>query len=80
MTLPPNDWRGTMSAYRLYFMHPHTGHIERFRAIEAPDDDGAMALASEHVGDHPLELWCAGRKAGRIDALALVPPCRQSAA
>ena len=69
-----------MSNYRLYFMNPHNGHIERFLALEAPDDEGAMALASEHIGDHPIELWCAGRKAGRFDALAIAPPPRTSAA
>lgn len=77
MALPPNGWRGTMSHYRLYFMNPRSGHIESFVALEAPDDQRAMALARAHVGDHPLELWCAGRKAGRLDALDIVPPSRQ---
>lgn len=80
MALPKDEWRGAMTTYRLYFMHPHTGHIERFRALEALDDQGAMALAGEHVGDHPLELWCAGRKAGRIDALAIGQEPRRNAA
>ena len=69
-----------MSNYRLYFINPETGHIERFRALEAADDQGAMAIASEHVGEYPLELWCAGRKAGRIEASNVGPVSRQNAA
>ena len=59
-----------MSYYRLYFMHPFSGHIERFAEFEAPDHQAATALAREHVGDHPLELWCGGHKVARIEALA----------
>lgn len=62
-----------MRYYRMYFMHPHSGHIERFAEFEAPDDQTAVALASEHVGDHPLELWCERNKVKRIDAWANAP-------
>lgn len=69
-----------MSYYRLYFMHPHTGHIERFAEYEAPDDAHALDLASEHIGDHQLELWCQHRKVQRIDAFAAAKAARQDAA
>lgn len=64
-----------MLYYRLYFMHPHSGHIERFAEYEAPDDAAALGLASEHIGEAPLELWCEHRKVKRIDAqpVARVP-------
>ncbi len=51
-----------MLYYRLYFMKPGTGHIIRFEEYEAPGDEAAIVLAEEHVGDHPLELWCQHRK------------------
>ena len=57
-----------MLHYRLYFMHPWTGHILRFTEFEAQDDLTAFALARPHIGNHPLELWCEGRKVRRIDA------------
>ena len=62
-----------MFDYRLYFMHPDSGHIERFAEFSAPDDQGAIALAGEHVGDHPLELWNEHRKVRRFDAVAIGP-------
>ena len=65
-----------MSYYRLYFMHPDNGHIDRFAEFEAPDDRAAVALASEHLGENPLELWCERRKVGRIEALVTDPACR----
>lgn len=59
-----------MLYYRLYFMNPDNGHIERFAEFEAPDDESAIALSGEHVGQSPLELWCERRKVGRIAAFA----------
>lgn len=56
-----------MSYYRLYFFGARTGHIDRFAEFEAPDDRGALALASEHEGAQPLELWCEHRKIARIE-------------
>jgi len=53
-------------------MHPYSGHIERFAEFEAPDDEAALALAREHVGDNPLELWCERRKVSRIDAISTI--------
>lgn len=68
-----------MAYYRLYFMHPYSGHIERFVEFDAPDDQAAIAFARDHVGDHPLELWCEGRKVQWLEAFATVP-ARQVAA
>jgi hypothetical protein len=64
-----------MLYYRLYFMHPLTGSILRFADFEAPDDGHALDLASEHVGENPLELWNERRKVDRIEAFAsLISP------
>lgn len=56
-----------MLYFRLYFMSLRSGHIERFAEFEAPDDVAAIALASEHEGEQPLELWCGHRKVKRFD-------------
>ena len=64
-----------MSYYRLYFMDPRSGHIDRFAEFEAPDDRQASALAREHVGEYPLELWCERRKVHRIEAAAKPARC-----
>lgn len=69
-----------MLYYRLYFMHPDSGHIERFADFEAPDDGHAVTLANEHIGEHPLELWNERRKVRHIDAASTVPASRQDAA
>lgn len=58
-----------MNYYRLYFLNPDIGGIERFAEFEAPDDDAALALALEHEGIAPLELWCERRKVRSIAAL-----------
>ena len=57
-----------MSIFRLYFMSPHNGHIERFEDFEATDEDAAVELACQREGASPLELWCGGRKIARIEA------------
>jgi hypothetical protein len=69
-----------MLYYRLYFMHPDNGHIERFADFQAPDDAHALSLAREHIGDNPLELWCERRKVHRIEAFSSAPACRQRTA
>lgn len=69
-----------MLYYRLYFMHPDSGHIERFADFEAPDDAHAVSLASEHAGEQPLELWNERRKVQRIETASSVPSSRQDAA
>lgn len=59
-----------MLYYRLYFLHPHSGHIIRFAEFDAPDDEAAIALAAEQEGDQPLELWCRQRKVKRFESQA----------
>lgn len=61
-----------MVYYRLYFMNRNNGHILRFAEFEAPDDDAAIALATEHEGNMPLELWCRHRKVARLEAIEIV--------
>lgn len=56
-----------MHCYRLYFFDFQTLHIDRFAQFEAPDDRGALALATEHEGANPLELWCGHRRIARIE-------------
>ena len=59
-----------MLYYRLYFLHPRSGHILRFAEFEAPDDEAAVALAAEQEGGQPLELWCRQRKVRRFESVA----------
>ncbi len=50
-----------MVLYRLCFINPNTGQIDREREIDAADDVAAARIAAE--SDHrPLELWCGTRK------------------
>jgi hypothetical protein len=61
-----------MAHYRLYFLNSRTGKIERFEEFEAQDDDQALVLIEQRIGDQPLELWSGGRKIGQFEtALAL---------
>ena len=63
-----------MLYYRLYFISPQSGHIERFAEYEAPDDAAAAALAAEHRGKAPLELWSGHRKVMHFEALSRRQP------
>lgn len=61
-----------MPVYRLYFLANPSGSIERFEEFEAADDDEALAMIDQQIGDQPLELWSDRRKIGQFDtALAL---------
>ncbi len=51
--------------YRLYYMSPQTGHIERYDEFEAPDDGQATRMAEAQLGKQPLELWSGHRKLRR---------------
>lgn len=54
-----------MVLYRLCFINPNTGQVDRERDIEANDDVDAVHIAGE--SDHrPLEIWCADRKVRRL--------------
>lgn len=55
-----------MSHYRLYFMSPWSGHIQRFAEYEAADDQSALAIARDQEGEFALELWCERRKVARV--------------
>lgn len=50
-----------MIRYRLCYINPNTGQVDREREIEAVDDVDALRSArqSQH---RPLEVWCEGRK------------------
>jgi hypothetical protein len=63
-----------MAYYRLYFMHPLTGHIERVNELEAATDEEAIRLIQARQGREPLELWCGTRKVHRIEAIQPAPP------
>jgi hypothetical protein len=65
--------------YRLYFMHPLTGHIERVHEVEAASDDEAIRLIEAEAGREPLELWCGPRKVHRIEAVHPAPPTSNAA-
>ena len=54
-----------MTKYRLYFMSPRTGHIDRFEEFEAPDDGQAISIAEDQLGEQPIELWAGHRKVRR---------------
>ena len=69
-----------MSCYCLYSMHPYNGRVAAFTDFDAPDDACAISLARAHEGDHPVELWCEGRKVLRIEAMAQVPVYRHVSA
>lgn len=68
-----------MAHYRLYFMNPRNGHIERFESIEAEGDGAAAAAADAHQGRQPMELWCGGRKIASFEALLPSPPPMRAA-
>ena len=51
-----------MINYRLYFMTCTGNHIDRFEAIEADSDAGAIEAAKLYQGSYPLELWLLGRR------------------
>ena len=69
-----------MAYYRLYFMNPRSGHIDRFESIEAEGDAAAVAAADAHQGRQPMELWCGGRKVARFEAVIPSPPPPKRAA
>lgn len=56
-----------MSNYRLYFMDPVTGHIDRFEDFVASDDVEAIHQVSRRRRDVPVELWRDGEKVTRLD-------------
>ena len=59
-----------MSYYRLYYLNPRSGHIDRFEEFEAEDDTGALSHAERRLDHSPLELWSGGRKIVHLDPVA----------
>ena len=49
-----------MVYYRLYFLNA-SGHIARFHAFEASDDEAAIAEAAR-MHSASMELWCERRR------------------
>jgi hypothetical protein len=56
-----------VSYYRLYFMNPRSGHIERFTELEVTTDEEAIDVALGHMGDFALELWNERRKVAHME-------------
>jgi hypothetical protein len=50
-----------MIRYRLCFINPNTGQVDREREIEAADDVDAVRLAGL-VRPSPARIWCENRK------------------
>jgi hypothetical protein len=50
-----------MTRYRLCYINPNTGQVDRERSIDATDDVDAVHNASA-CHHRPLEVWCEGRK------------------
>lgn len=53
--------------YRLYFMNPINGHIDRAEDLLARDDREAIDTAQPMVANMPIELWCGARKVQRFE-------------
>jgi hypothetical protein len=59
-----------MVLYRLGYIHPNTGQVDREREIEANDDVDAVHIAGES-NHRPLEVWCGDRKVRRLSDAAV---------
>ena len=57
-----------MPYYRLYFMNPSSGHIDRSENLVARDNFEAIETAGGFRGRQPMELWCEGHKVQRFEA------------
>ncbi|MDQ4087901.1 MAG: hypothetical protein M3177_07835 [Pseudomonadota bacterium] len=58
-----------MAYYRLYFMNPRTGRIQRFEEFDAPSDAQAIDRCQRHRAAAPFELWSGAKKIYRLDPL-----------
>lgn len=67
-----------MDHYRLYFMSPGSGHIDRFESIAALDEGDAIKFAKMYIGSEALELWLGSQLVGTFDAHVL-PALQDSA-
>ena len=60
-----------MSYYRLYFLDPQSGHIDRFEEYDARDDGQAITRAEDRLDEVPLELWSGARKVAHLHPVRL---------
>ena len=60
-----------MSYYRLYFLDPDSGHIDRFEEYDAGDDGEAITRAEDRLDKVPLELWSGPRKVAQLRPVRL---------
>ena len=56
-----------MPHYRLYFLNPHSGHIDWAEEIEAADDVEAVAIVRDVPRKAGIELWQEGRRVLRLE-------------
>ena len=56
-----------MPHYRLYFLNPHSGHIDWAEEIEASDDVEAVAIVRDVPRKAGVELWQEGRRVLRLE-------------
>lgn len=61
-----------MTCYRLYYLDPFSGHIDRLEEIEAADEAEAIALASALPREVAVELWHESHKLLRLERPANV--------
>ena len=61
-----------MPYYRLYYLSPTSGHIDRVEEFDVADDVAAVALVRERDHLVAVELWQEGRKVLHIAAPANV--------
>lgn len=58
-----------MPDYRLYKLHPYSGHITDVEELHADDDVSAVHAVRHRRFDVAVELWNGGRKVTHLDAL-----------
>jgi len=59
-----------MVLYRLCFINPNTGQVDREREIAATDDVDAVHIAGES-NHRPLEVWRGDRKVRHLSDAAV---------
>ena len=60
-----------MPEYRLYKLHPDSGHIVAAEDLEAADDHEALHAIRSLGHDVPVELWSGRRKIGHVAPVPL---------
>jgi hypothetical protein len=57
-----------MLEYRLYRLHPQSGHFIGVEEMQAADNAAAIRATNARHPDVATELWCGGHKVARFDA------------